>query len=94
MLAAVPPEKPPRIDRTARRTACQGTPSGSGLLLKEEHTEIGRQRIESAAVHDAGAGPPGCLLMSLEHAADRLRLPGQVAESVPVSTQTFTRREP
>jgi hypothetical protein len=49
------------------------------LLLQKEHTHVGRDRVESAAVHDACAGFAGARLVALDHAADPLDFAGQVA---------------
>jgi hypothetical protein len=43
------------------------------------HAEVGRNRVEAAAVHDAGARFPGGLLVAVDHPPDPLRLAGQVA---------------
>ena len=50
-----------------------------GLPLQHLDAEIGRDRIETAAVHDARTARAGCGLMTQDHAPDPLHLAGEVA---------------
>ena len=49
------------------------------VLLQEMHAEVGGDRVEAAAVHDAGAGGACRAFVLADHATDPLHLAGQVA---------------
>ena len=76
----MPPEKPPRMRLHAHLHLGAGLAEARHrLALQEVHAEVRRDRVEAAAVHDARAGFLRRLLVGVDHAADPLRLAGQVA---------------
>ncbi len=61
----------------ASRASATGTPSGSCCTVKQR-TEVVRDGVEAAGVHEPGAGLDGPVVVGQVHAVDELGLTGQV----------------
>ena len=78
MLAIVPPLAPPRIDFT-RMLIAAGMRRCASLRRAGTDAEVGRDRIEAAAGHDARAGRSRRIFIARHHPLDPRHLAGQVA---------------